>query len=163
MIDMKYLEALMTEVMDSRHVMEEYTVRIQEGLARISEQLAAIEHNTKKAEKAAPPEDGYNESFERFWTAYPKHRRNYKPKCYKFWTKRKLNQREPEVMAALEADKRDTQWVKDGGMFIPGALKWLQAERWNGAITDGHARPSSLAELDAIEAQFGLTVGPPQV
>ena len=61
-----------------------------------------------------------------FWTIYP--RKVGKPAALKSW----LRQKPPigAVLAALEWQRGDEQWVKDGGQFIPHPSTYLNNRRW---------------------------------
>jgi hypothetical protein len=70
------------------------------------------------------------ESFERFWRAYP--RRVSKKDARKAWAQLALT---PElvdrIMAALDWQRRQPQWLRDGGQFVPYPASWIRAERWD--------------------------------
>ena len=61
-----------------------------------------------------------------FWKAYP--RKVGKLAAIKAW----LRQKPPidAVLAALEWQRGDEQWVKDGGQFIPHPSTYLNNRRW---------------------------------
>lgn len=70
-----------------------------------------------------------DESFERFWAAYPK--RQAKADAVKAWNK--LNP-SPElvdtIVTAVEKASRSENWLKDGGRFIPLPATYLNGQRW---------------------------------
>jgi hypothetical protein len=37
------------------------------------------------------------------------------------------------MVAALERQRRSTQWLRDGGRYIPNPSTWLKQERWDDA------------------------------
>jgi len=80
-----------------------------------------------------PPQDDLAlAAFERFWSAWPKHRRQRaKKQCLAAWRKRHLAKYADQIMAVLEADKKSHGWTKDGGEFIPAPLVWLNGDRWD--------------------------------
>lgn len=86
-----------------------------------------------------PEPDG----FEGFWHAYP--RKIGKDAAQKAYAKRKpdaeLHQR---MLSALERQRRDPQWVRDGGQFIPHPATWLNQGRWqdetSGPVPVGSSR-----------------------
>lgn len=68
--------------------------------------------------------------FEEFWKAYPKCKRKVDKKgCEIAFLKIKnLEQIFPEIMASLEAWKKD--WSKDNFQFTPMTKKWITHEYW---------------------------------
>lgn len=69
--------------------------------------------------------------FERFWAAYP--RKTAKATALKEW----LRIQPPPDDAVTDAmivkvheQRTSTQWLKDGGQFIPHARTWLHQQRW---------------------------------
>lgn len=70
------------------------------------------------------------EEFEKFWKAYP--RKVAKGEARKAWTQtEKIRPPVDKIIQALEVAKKQDQWRKDNGMFIPHAATWLRAERWD--------------------------------
>ena len=77
----------------------------------------------------------YTVEFERFWGAYP--RKVNKKKAFEAW--QKLNGESPsveELLKILEGQKKNKDWVKDGGRFIPHPSTWLNGRRWEDEGTD---------------------------
>jgi len=80
------------------------------------------------------------ESFEKFWQAYPK--KVARKEALKSWQKLSPDQRLfDEIMSALEKHKSQDSWHKDNGRFIPNPATWLNAERWTDVLTDTQAEP----------------------
>lgn len=71
--------------------------------------------------------------FDQFYSAYP--RKIAKKNALKAWDKINVT---PDLLKtmldAIEKQKKSSQWVKDGGKFIPHPATWLNAERWNDEI-----------------------------
>jgi len=69
-------------------------------------------------------------NFEKFWTAYP--RKVAKAAALKAWKKEAgyLTDVQDRIFAALEWQKKQPQWIKDDGQFIPHAATWLNQRRW---------------------------------
>ncbi len=69
-------------------------------------------------------------SFDAFWSQYP--RRVAKGDARKAWEK--ALKREPELLpkclTALEWQRRQEQWTRDNGQYIPYPATWLNGERW---------------------------------
>ena len=90
----------------------------------------------KKKENNTPPKspqgDAADELFDRFWSAYPRH--VAKEKTRTSFSKVPLLEI-PNLMSALERQKKSDQWTKDGGQFIPHPTTWLNQRRWQDEIT----------------------------
>jgi hypothetical protein len=73
--------------------------------------------------------DTLDEQFERFWMAYP-WRRAKKPARKAF--ERALKKTSLAAMLqALDWQRLQPQWLKQGGAFIPLPTTWLNQERWD--------------------------------
>lgn len=67
--------------------------------------------------------------FDRFWACYPK--RKAKQDALKAWRALKPDTVLVEcILAAIAEQSRSTDWLKDGGQFIPYPASWLRAHRW---------------------------------
>ena len=76
------------------------------------------------------PISPYDDYYEQFWAAYPK--KVDKKGCYKKFCKIKdLNVIFPDIMRALETQKRSKQWNEENGKYIPHPSTWINQERWN--------------------------------
>lgn len=83
-------------------------------------------NNIKQNIKQIP----FTDDFLLFWSAYP--RKAGKKDALKAWFQ--VNGSRPPVdklIGILEEHKKQTQWTKDAGAFIPLAATWLRGERWN--------------------------------
>lgn len=81
--------------------------------------------------------------FEAFWKSYPKRKAKQKAKA-KFL---KLDPTLiPEIMSALEAQKKTEQWTKDEGKFIPYPDTWLNGRRWEDEVCEKEQDKYSLLE-----------------
>lgn len=69
------------------------------------------------------------ERFERFWAGYPK--KTGKDAAWREWLKRSpsvdLTER---ILASVQQQRSSSQWLKDGGQFIPHPRTWLNQGRW---------------------------------
>ncbi len=84
---------------------------------------------TPKPPSAAPPEDGVADTFDAFWTAYPKHQA--KEDARKAFKALRVDARLLELLLdALERQKRWPTWTKDRGQFVPLPATWLRQKRW---------------------------------
>lgn len=70
------------------------------------------------------------EGFEEFWRQYP--RKVAKGDARKAWIQTaKIRPLLQVLLSALEAQKHQEQWLKDGGQFIPYPATWIRGERWD--------------------------------
>lgn len=67
------------------------------------------------------------EGFEEFWKAYPK--KQGKEPARKAWMRDKPDIQ--KVIKALEWQKCDDQWIKEGGQYIPLPASYLNAKRYD--------------------------------
>lgn len=68
-------------------------------------------------------------SFSTFWTAYP--RKAGKAQAGKAWQKLNPDSTlQGRIFEALEWQRQQVEWQKDGGKFIPHAATWLNGRRW---------------------------------
>lgn len=74
----------------------------------------------------------YSESFLEFWKHYPK--RLDKDRCFKIWTKNKLESILPTILGAISKEKENPQWCDEEGRFIPNPTTWLNQKRWEKEI-----------------------------
>jgi hypothetical protein len=89
--------------------------------------------------------------FNRFWAAYP--RKVGRDAAWRAWQKRRPDLETLEAMlGALAWQSRSSDWLKDGGQFIPHPSTWLNQARWH----DEPRRSSSvnsttIAVVNAVE------------
>ena len=72
--------------------------------------------------------------FDDFWEAWPPHRRIKKADAVKAW--RALTPTPAlcqAILAALEAQKQQPEWQREGGRYIPHPHRWLGKRRWEDA------------------------------
>lgn len=87
----------------------------------------------KEKEKELKPScstgERLNEGFEQFWTAYPK--KQAKQDAAKAFRSAKLKPGELQtVLQDISSRKSSTEWLKDGGKFIPMPATYLRGKRW---------------------------------
>jgi hypothetical protein len=101
--------------------------------------LGKVRSNKQPAqpEKKKPQKTTYSsvaikpstEDFSIFWEAYP--RKTSKATALKSWLKIRPDAALLDViLAAVEAQSKSPQWVKDDGQFIPHPATWLNQRRW---------------------------------
>ena len=109
-------------------------------------------NDTKKTVSNAHDDTKIDAKWAEFWAAYPK--KLNKKKAYAAFKKVKPDDELFEqMMASLEAQKKSTQWTKDGGQFIPYASSWLNGERWEDK-PDTTIRSLEGHIIDADEAEL---------
>ena len=81
------------------------------------------ELKNRKKLKSSPP------GFDVFWNAFPK--KVGKGAAENAWDRIRPNDNQKEKMLrALDWQRQQDQWVKDGGRFIPNPATWLNQGRW---------------------------------
>jgi len=80
------------------------------------------------------PDDG-NGPFERFWKAWPCHRRKRDKKTtLARWKRDKLDDKVDHVLAVLKIDK--AKWLENNNRFVPAPEVWLNKRMWDCEIED---------------------------
>jgi hypothetical protein len=81
----------------------------------------------------------YSAEFETFWKAYP--RKVKKEKAWEAWRKRNGTMPPIEdVVKAIETQKKCSQWIRDGGQYIPHPATWINGGQW---MDESDAHPLS--------------------
>jgi hypothetical protein len=97
----------------------------------------SIEPNPRLQDTPLPPRGGVSvtdEGFDRFWKVYPK--KLAKGDAKMAWRKtRGIRPPTDELVAALEAQKKTSDWAKNNGQFIPHPARWLRASGWENDIS----------------------------
>lgn len=75
------------------------------------------------AKKRAPL---YSDEFLKFWEIYP----NKKGKGYAWTSWQKVHPPLDECLKALEYQRREYDWTKDQGQFIPHPSTWINGRHW---------------------------------
>ena len=107
--------------------------------SRHSTEAKAVQQNQEKeyAHLAQPktPQTAGNAllsvpgAFDTFWEAYP--RKTAKQDALRAFRKISPSQEMLKtLLSALEAQKKQDSWIKDGGAFIPHPATWLNGRRW---------------------------------
>jgi uncharacterized protein YdaU (DUF1376 family) len=102
--------------------------------------------NTNTNKKPTREPDGFAE----FWVAYPK--KVGKGAAESAW--RKLRPPVGVCIAAVESAKRSSQWLKDGGQFVPNPATWLNQRRWE----DGESQSVAADPNEIITLPDGRTI-----
>jgi len=73
--------------------------------------------------------------FEQFWKAYPKKRGENAAK--KVWlTMKPGRQLADQILAAIKQQKKQADWKRENGRFIPYPAKWLEEGHWKNVIAE---------------------------
>ena len=131
-------------VTDSETVTEPVTKTVTDPVTKtVTETVRGIEQTMNRPEnkppscaepeaaeyRAAPRAGSLAESFERFWSVYPKKRN--KGDALKAWRALKPSEElVTAILAAVERARESVQWRKDEGQFIPYPASWLRARGW---------------------------------
>lgn len=73
----------------------------------------------------------YENEFDKFWEAYPKHTNTSKKEAYKKFCKALEKTDIETILNAIENQKKTRQWIEG---FIPMATTWLNQERWEDEV-----------------------------
>jgi len=96
--------------------------------------------HTRKKGKVEPAE-----GFDQFWAAYPK--KQAKQDAIKAWNK--LNpdaELRATLLRSLAVKKRDEDWLKEQGRYIPLPATWLNGRRWEDEGVKPEAEPEEAIE-----------------
>lgn len=105
----------------------------------------------EKRKKEDRPSASVSSDFDVFWKAYP--RKVGKAKAMKAWEKAKSKPVLDAILNALEEQKKQDQWTKDEGKFIPHPTTWINDGRWDDEPVSGvKAKPQSMSAADAMQA-----------
>ena len=90
-------------------------------------------HNKPLAQRAEQRVESLPASFDRFWSAYPRH--VGKQAAAKVFGKLAPDDELLGVMLAALGRQRDSeQWQRDGGQYVPHPATWLKGRRWEDEI-----------------------------
>jgi hypothetical protein len=76
----------------------------------------------------ATSNDAAMTGFEKFWQAYP-YKKN-RGRAEKMWVRKKLNDKLPEILIAIEWQRRSMEWIKDNGQYVPTPSSYLNSKGW---------------------------------
>ncbi len=83
----------------------------------------------KEKESLSPLSPREENSFERFWNAYP--RKTAKARAREAWRKLRPDEALTEkILRGLEESKGWENWQIENGRYIPSPSQWLENERW---------------------------------
>ena len=80
-----------------------------------------------KSKAKSNPNTSRASAFDAFWSAYPKKvGKGAAEKAFSKLSPALL----PQMLSAIDTQKKSDQWKKDGGQFIPNPTTWLNQRRW---------------------------------
>lgn len=93
-----------------------------------------------------------DDSFETFWARYPK--RKAKADARKAWQQMNGDKHLDAILAALEWQTREEDWLKNGGQYVPYPASYLRGERWEDEPTETPQLKERTARTLAAVARF---------
>ena len=118
-------------------------IKLSHWLEQDDISLISEKHQDDAPEKRQRREETESASpvgFAEFWSAYPK--KTAKGDAEKAWKKHK-----PDLaacLAALAVAKQSSDWIKDGGQFIPHPATWINGKRWEDGVAGSHPSTNPL-------------------
>lgn len=110
--------------------------QVVENQGQLNTNYNSIKELNTNYKTPLPPDGGEaakneaNALFEQFWEQYPR-KVDKKGTERMFGRIKGIDELMPQILAALEKQKKSEQWNKDGGQYIPHPKTWLNQERWN--------------------------------
>ena len=92
-------------------------------------------------------------AFDAFWASYP--RKVGKTAALKAY-KQVLKEVPDNILDILALHKRQEQWIKDNGQFIPHAATWLRNKRWEDEIKGVAPKQATNNDSDYVRKVLGL-------
>lgn len=108
--------------------------------------IETVTETVTEMDHVAPRRDRDLSDFDVCWAAYP--RKTGKGAALKAWQRQKPDR--AVVLAALDWQRTQPQWVKDGGQYVPHMATWLNQRRWE----DEPFQPVDTAMVDPNEAAW---------
>jgi uncharacterized protein YdaU (DUF1376 family) len=92
-------------------------------------------------------------NFAIFWQAYP--RKAAKGDAEKAWRKLAPSpELQARILAAIQQQRTSTDWLRDGGQYIPYPASWLNAQRWTDEAVDVPIMSAQTLRLAQSTAEF---------
>ncbi|RYD18853.1 MAG: hypothetical protein EOP88_21160 [Verrucomicrobiaceae bacterium] len=110
--------------------------RIARQECKVSDLEAALDHEREKLAgmKGEGPQVDQADDITPLWEVAPDmaRKRSSPLKCRKAWKRIKPADRPSmeDVLLAMFAWKRDPEWKRDGGQFVPALDRWINEQRW---------------------------------
>ena len=115
------------------------TGNLPPGIREAREETCAAAEQTEESKKEA--QTLLQKRFDLFWAAYPK--KVGKKDAQKAWKNAKVNtDLFDKIMAAVGKARITTQWLREGGRYIPNPSTWLNEGRWDDEIKEANTNGS---------------------
>ena len=88
--------------------------------------VVGLKESLKENKKSNGMEPGY----QRFCFTYPRHRLGIKRALREYWTLNGLEKNSKKIIKCVEDHKDSKEWTDESGKWVPGAVKFLEQERW---------------------------------
>jgi len=135
MDEQQLIEAIKQAVRD---VFAEYRIR------RRKERTGTTETKTVRD---SPTTTIYLQRFEEFWQVWPKTRRKGKGRALTEWLKLKPSKElTDKIIAAVNAQKKQSSWQTENGKYIPYPAKWLKDAYYEDEVTED----KETSEIDKV-------------
>ena len=96
--------------------------------------------------RTGPEETDGFQSFESFWTEYPK--KVKRKDALDAWMRiRPTAELCAKIIAAVKQQRASPQWRREDGRYIPDPEKWLMASRWEDEVVAQGEQPLSLQDI----------------
>lgn len=97
------------------------------GCRQVPSSDSECPRNPIQSESESNPNTTRASAFDVFWAAYPK--KVGKGAAEKAFSKLSPSLL-PQMLSAIEAQKKSDQWTRNNGQFIPNPTTWLNQRRW---------------------------------
>lgn len=122
-----------------QRALDQVRKRTDRGLSGICPDSSRTESGPEKIREekirrtSLSPTPEAQKAFDAFWLAYP--RKVAKPKALASFLREGCVENLTAILAAVEAQKKSPQWLKDNGEYIPHPTTWLNQHRWEDETT----------------------------
>ena len=89
--------------------------------------VVALKESLKEKNKKSPPKQ---DGCVKFCSRYPRHRLGVQKKIAQYWRKNKLETVADNILKCLREHNESIDWKSEEGKWVPGAMKFLEQERW---------------------------------
>jgi len=128
-----------------RDVFAEYRIRRRKERTTVA--------NVSRTVRDSPSTTICLQRFEEFWQVWPKTRRKGKGRALTEWLKLKPSKELTEkILAAVEAQKQQSNWQKENGKYIPYPAKWIRDAYYEDDVT-----------VDDETSEADKVLGPPRI
>jgi hypothetical protein len=98
----------------------------------------------------------FDSEFAQFWAAYPR-KRNKIDARKAFWSARRTGVTLDAMLSALDWQRGQSQWVRDGGQYIPFPASWIRAGSYDDEPDEPIAVPVKEHWYEVCQREHGGT------